>query len=296
VQDVSLSVDEAIDAPGQPTRPPLPPRHFMLLFDLSFSDVGSLRRSQLAAREIVSDSVDPKDLVTVTTYSATTGVRSLLNFTSDRAQILAAIDSLGVNQRAGVDALNMTLVEPGELARASRIDAPPPPGPKDTGNNKQGLAMAHLLEIQAMVGLQDKRNRSQQVGNLARDFTGPARLLNSVSARKRYQRNTNQIGEALRNVLLETQVTYMLTFNASKLKQDGSFHKIKVKPTGAAKGAKVSHRPGFYAPDPAGSQRPEQIRLALGQRLMAANEGGAIPTEVLAMPFAMDDERAFGPC
>ncbi len=401
VHDVSLSIDEAVRAPGQPARPALPPRHLLLLFDLSFSDVGSLQRSQIAAREIVSDSVDPKDLVAVTTYSATTGLRHLLNFTSDRAQILAAIDSMGVNQRAGVDPLNMILVEPDEVARASRINdgAQDDPG---TGANRQEIAIRHLLAIQAMVGQQDKRNRSQQVGNLAHDFTGLARLLNSVRARKQviylsegfendlmvatedqvaqramsnsaergqiwnvdssarfgdstrqhqigsmidelrrsdcvvhaidirtvgdanlegggagrgklsmggnqglsamasgtggsYQRNTNQIGQALRNVLLETQVTYMLSFDAGKLKQNGAFHKIKVKLTGAAKGAKVTHRPGFYAPDPEGSKHPEQIRLALGQKLMAANEGGAIPTEVLAMPFAMDDDRALVP-
>jgi len=400
VHDVSLSIEGAASVPGQAPPPtPVPPRHFMLLFDLSFSDVGSLQRSQLAAREIIDASIDPKDLVAVTTYSATTGVRPLLNFTSDRDQILAAIDSMGVNQRAGVDPLNMTLVEPDEVARESRIEDATQSDPKGTGIDLQQMAMAHLLEIQAMVGLQNKRARSQQVGNLARDFSGLARLLDSVRARKQviylsegfendlivasenqteqrnmsnsvergeiwnvdtnarfgdstrqnqfdsmidelrrsdcvvhtvdirtvgagnleggagggklamggnqglstmasgtggtYQRNTNQIGQALRNVLLETQVTYVLSFDASRLKQDGSFHKIKVKPVGAAKGAKLTHRPGFYAPG--GAKRPDQMRLALGQQLMAASEGGAIATNVLAMPFAMEDNNALVP-
>jgi VWFA-related protein len=401
VHDVSLSVDEAAQAPGQPAPPPLPPRHFLLLFDLSFSDVGSLQRSQNAARQIVRDSIDPTDLVAVTTYSATTGARPLLNFTSDRAQILAAIDSMGVNQPTGVDPLNLTLVERQDAVQALRIDDPVATDPKATGIDMEAEAMEHLAAIQAMVGRQDRRDRSQQVGNLAHDFTKLARLLDSVRARKQviylsegfendlmtatedqaaqrdmsgqvehgriwevdsdarfgdatrqnqldgmidelrrsdcvihavdiatigaaniegragsgrlsiggnqglsamasgtggsYQRSTNQIGQALRNVLLETQVTYLLSFNAGKLKQDGAFHKLKVKLTGAAKGAKVSHRPGFYAPTPDGATHPDQMRLALGQKLMAASEGGAIPTEVLAMPFAIDDASAMVP-
>ncbi|NIM62092.1 MAG: hypothetical protein GTO30_10650, partial [Acidobacteria bacterium] len=110
-----------------------------------------------------------------------------------------------------------------------------------------------------------------------------------------YQRANAQVSEAIRDVLLGTQVTYVLSFNAAKFKQDGAFHKIKVKGAGAAKGAKLAHRPGFYAPVPAGSMRPEQQRLALGQQLMAAGEGGAIPTDALAMPFEMENGMALVP-
>lgn len=400
VHDVSLSIEGASVSGETPEAPAQPPRHIMMLFDLSFSDVGSLQRSQLAAREIVADTIGEGDLVAVSTYAATTGVRPLLNFTSDRAQILAAIDSMGVNQPGGVDPLNLALVDPGKVLDGFFVNDPVGQNadPKGTGFDGDQLAMEHLLEIQNMVGRTDRVARSQQVGNLTRDFSGLARLLGAVSARKHviylsegfenemvtatedqsaqremsgavergkiwnvdsnarfgdstrqsqldlmidelrrsdcvvhtvdirgtgdvnletgraakvsiggnqglsamasgtggsYQRNVTEIGQALRNVLLETQVTYMLSFNAAGFKQDGGFHKIKIKPTGAAKGAKVSHRPGFYAPG--GPKRPDQVRLALGQQLMAANEGGAIPTEVLTMPFALDGERALVP-
>ncbi|NIM01667.1 MAG: VWA domain-containing protein [Acidobacteria bacterium] len=401
VHDVSLSVEGATSA-GRTGEAPaaIPPRYFMLLFDLSFSDVGSLQRSKLAAREIVADSIDDRDLVAVTTYATTIGVRPLLNFTSDRAQVLAAIDSMGVNQPGGVDPLNLALVDPSKVLDGSFINDPiqQDEDARGTGLDLDEMAQQHLLEIQNMVGRADRSARGQQVGNLVRDFSGLARLLDSVRARKQvvylsegfenemitatedqsaqramsddlasgriwevdvdqrfgdstrqsqldrmidelrrsdcvvhtvdignpgvsnlegraggrpsiggnqglsamasgtggtYQRNVSQIGKALRNILLETQVTYVLTFNANKIKKDGAFHKIKVKPVGTAKGAKVSHRPGFYAPG--GPQQPEQMLFALGQQLMAANEGGAIPTEVLTMPFALDESEALIP-
>ncbi len=405
VHDTSLSVGQKVSASsGAPGSAPAPPRYFMLLFDLSFTDVAALQRSQRAAREIVADSIDSTDLVGVATYSATTGIRSLLNFTSDRAQIVAAIDSMGVNQQSGVDPLNLALVDPARVFQGSLLGdtVQQQQDTKGTGLDFDRMANEQLLEIQRMVGQSDRRARSQQVANLIRDFSGLARLLDSVRARKQviylsegfenetitatedqavqremsdklasgrlwevdvdqrfgdstrqaqldsmidelrrsdcvlhtidisdpgganledgragggrmamggnqglsamasgtggtYQRANAQVSEAIRDVLLGTQVTYVLSFNAAKFKQDGAFHKIKVKGAGAAKGAKLAHRPGFYAPVPAGSMRPEQQRLALGQQLMAAGEGGAIPTDALAMPFEMENGMALVP-
>ena len=76
-------------------------------------------------------------------------------------------------------------------------------------------------------------------------------------------------------------------FNANKIKKDGAFHKIKVKPVGSAKGAKVSHRPGFYAPG--GQQRPDQMRLALGQQLMATSSGQVALRSIQTRAFDTTD-------
>jgi len=73
-------------------------RQFMLLFDLSFSTVSGLVRAQKAALEFVDGKLRPYDLAAVATVSATHGVRLLQGFSSDRAQVKKAVQSLGVMQ------------------------------------------------------------------------------------------------------------------------------------------------------------------------------------------------------
>ena len=68
-------------------------RHFLLLFDVSFSDAVAIRRSQMKMRDWVKTQLHPWDLVGVGIYSATTGAELLLNFTSDRKQLKLAIES-----------------------------------------------------------------------------------------------------------------------------------------------------------------------------------------------------------
>ena len=70
-------------------------RHFLLLFDLSFSSASSIRRSQVVIKDWVRTNLHPWDLVGVGIYSARTGAEVILNFTSDREQLELAIGSLG---------------------------------------------------------------------------------------------------------------------------------------------------------------------------------------------------------
>lgn len=71
-------------------------RNFLLLFDLSFSDPATIVRAREGAAGLVRDSLHPADLVAVATWAQSTGPRMVLNFTSDRGQVLRAIDTLGV--------------------------------------------------------------------------------------------------------------------------------------------------------------------------------------------------------
>ena len=70
-------------------------RHFMLLFDLTFSDPTSLLRACEAATNVLR-TLHPTDLVGVSTYSAPTGPQMILGFTPDRAQAAAAIETHGL--------------------------------------------------------------------------------------------------------------------------------------------------------------------------------------------------------
>ncbi len=73
-------------------------RHFFLFFDLSFSDPASIVRARHAAKELVTTGLNPTDLGGVATYSASSGSKLILGFTSDRSQVEVAIDTLGLPQ------------------------------------------------------------------------------------------------------------------------------------------------------------------------------------------------------
>ena len=71
-------------------------RQFLLLFDLSFSSISGLVRARRAAESFVADKLRPTDLAAVATLSVNHGVRVLLTFTSDHAQVRRAIQTLGI--------------------------------------------------------------------------------------------------------------------------------------------------------------------------------------------------------
>ncbi len=70
-------------------------RHFLFLFDLSYSDPRSLDRAQQASLQIARDSLQPADLAAVGVYSPVRGARLVLSFTSDRQQLELALSTLG---------------------------------------------------------------------------------------------------------------------------------------------------------------------------------------------------------
>jgi hypothetical protein len=112
----------------------------------------------------------------------------------------------------------------------------------------------------------------------------------------RYSRNSNDFDEAIRGVLETTSVTYVLSFQPS-VKADGKFRRVKVRLKDAARGTRVEHRPGYYAPLPFGQRSSGQRLMISAEQLMAEREGGAIPTQVLAVPLRnpTDPQRRFVP-
>jgi len=92
-------LDLKVEVPGDgpKTRTAAPPvsarRHFLLLFDLSFTSPKSAARSKEAARGIL-EKLHPSDLVAVGSYISTKGAELLLAFSGDRDQALTAIDRI----------------------------------------------------------------------------------------------------------------------------------------------------------------------------------------------------------
>jgi VWFA-related protein len=76
--------------------PPLARRHFLFLFDFTFATANEIARSREAAARFVGGGLSPDDLAAVATLSAERGARLELTFTSDRGQIIQAIQGVGL--------------------------------------------------------------------------------------------------------------------------------------------------------------------------------------------------------
>lgn len=60
--------------------------------------------------------------------------------------------------------------------------------------------------------------------------------------------NFNVVGEAFERLLERSSVTYVLVFYANDVESDGSFHRLRVRLRNGLPGARIVHRPGYYAP------------------------------------------------
>src|SRR5262249_10809047 len=99
---VPLTGFEALDVAAAKgpaaARTPVPAaarRHFLLLFDLAFSDPKPIARPRAAGTRLITQ-LQPSDLAAVATYSAPRGPQLVLGFTSDRRQLDNALGSLGL--------------------------------------------------------------------------------------------------------------------------------------------------------------------------------------------------------
>jgi VWFA-related protein len=77
-------------------RYPAARRQFFLLFDLSFSSPQGILRAREAGLTFLKDNILPHDLVAVATSSVLHGIQILTNFSNDRDQLTAALESLGL--------------------------------------------------------------------------------------------------------------------------------------------------------------------------------------------------------
>jgi VWFA-related protein len=107
--------------------------------------------------------------------------------------------------------------------------------------------------------------------------------------------NTNDLSAAMGQMLRRTGVTYVLTYQPDEIKHNGEFHKLRVELKNAPRGARLVHRPGYYAPLPFAKQSPLEKLLQTANDVMSGEESGTISTAVLAAPFLGQGEKAYVP-
>ena len=382
-------------------------RHFLMLFDLSFSAPSAIVRARDGAKKLVLQSLHPADMAGVVTFSESRGVNLLLNFTSDRRQIMKAIDELGLADP--IDRPNTDPLRVGIGDVASRLEqladtqggggGPGPAG--DLLNDRLQAQLASLQDSQRMAAVsvrEQKQSQIQgymtalsQVGLMLREAQGSTHVVllsegfdstvlmgNSVEDQERIQqiaeaaesgryweidsnerygstaalfgltqvieefkrsgaviqavdigglrasgldgsaireagvkqdglfvlandtggelfRNYNDLGDAMGEMLERTSVTYLLTFQPRDLIADGSYHRIDVKLAKSEKGARLIHRPGYYAPVPYTSAGPVEKRIRTAKMLFETTSGGNFSVQPLAIPSGQFDGRAWTP-
>ncbi len=156
-------------------------RHFLFLFDLSFSTPTSILKARLAAREALLHSLRPTDLAAVATYSLETGPRLVVTFTPDRAELARAIDTLGlasvVDQRS-TDPLRFLLLPEDSLPKGMT------PGAGASSARNEETLKENLTLITQMAQKDEKAYATGRLTGYSRSLSDLAHALSSVSGRK----------------------------------------------------------------------------------------------------------------
>jgi VWFA-related protein len=178
-------------APATPAGdiPPPARRHFLFLFDLSFSEPKAVVQAREAAKGLLAD-LHPSDLVAVATYLTSRGPELVLGFTPDREQARAAIDTLGLPElidrtqtdplRIVVESLRQDMAQFGGSEVTASSDAGRPPIREAAREDLLDRLEGFLVDSER-ASLEVEKDK---VTALTRSFTDLARLMRSVSGRK----------------------------------------------------------------------------------------------------------------
>ena len=165
--------------------PPAARRHFLFLFDLSYSAPTSIAKAQQAAHAFVLDQMHPTDLAAVGIHSVESGPQLLITFTPDRAQLARAITTLG-NPRllrlTTEDPLGFLIDAPGTTSElTSAIDV----GGVNAGITEMERSMSSYLQVIGREMAKSERNYARgQISRWADTLHQMARILSTVEGRK----------------------------------------------------------------------------------------------------------------
>ena len=149
-------------------------RQFMLLFDFSFTSPSGLLRAREAATDFVKNGLGPSDLAAVATMSVRTGLNLVLGFTSDRAQLAAAIDGMGSrdpDRKRDPLGLVFNFAPIGEPTGGSK-------------SYKEDALLEELHQTQVLFKKHDDASYRRDVTGLLKGMTQLAQALDSAQGRK----------------------------------------------------------------------------------------------------------------
>ena len=154
-------------------------RHFMLVFDLAFSQPRSLLKAQEAARDFINTLVQPRDRVAIASVDAEHGFRLLTAFTTDRNALLGAIG----------DPRNFTATDPLQIAgnpinpESKNVSGSEIPGGRQNGGGG-GSAEEQIHDINKQLTKHDDAYVRARINRVITTLGGLAKLLDAVHGRK----------------------------------------------------------------------------------------------------------------
>lgn len=121
--------------------------------------------------------------------------------------------------------------------------------------------------------------------------TGGRESLNylAVETGGRFFKDTNDLGDPLREVLDMTSRYYILGYTPDDLAGPGRFHKLKVKVR--RKATRVSHRTGYYERVPRAAQTTLQRKFEAAQLVITGVGKNDLHFSALCLPFPAEGER-----
>ncbi|HSG39463.1 MAG TPA: VWA domain-containing protein, partial [Thermoanaerobaculia bacterium] len=108
----------------------------------------------------------------------------------------------------------------------------------------------------------------------------------------------NDLAAAMDRMLKRTSVTYVLAVQPEKQPREAptAYHRLRVELTRPLTGARLTHRPGYYPPEPYSEQDPVERLLEAANQVMSGEESDALATAVLAVPFrTAGEDKAYVP-
>ena len=184
---VAISAFDVVDLAtiaDEPSSTPLPSvayRNFLLLFDLSQSTPGTIGRAQAAAKELVTEGLTRRDVAAVATYSVENGLNVVTSFTSDKALLLAAIETLGVPEY-------FKAADPLRIAVRPRVPDVFLPTLKERGETRLHVLteFRHNEAADRNRGLQatDEEGQRASVRRQLQQFGSVARMLDGLAGQK----------------------------------------------------------------------------------------------------------------
>lgn len=176
----AIDLAEKVPAGGAVSLPPAARRRFLILFDFSFSTPRAILAARRAARDFVLTGMADRDLAAIATYSVERGVRILVTFSPDRAQLSRAIETLGLEPK-GDNADPLAFV----YEQASGIGPPGLPTSRPTGGRADVAGLAESLESLSIVHrMRDDEYSRGRVRHLFQSFRELSRALDAVEGRK----------------------------------------------------------------------------------------------------------------
>jgi hypothetical protein len=105
------------------------------------------------------------------------------------------------------------------------------------------------------------------------------------------QENFNDLSQATARVLRRTGASYVLSFQPQDLEWDGEYHEIEVRLANPLRGARIFHRPGYYAPEPIRDRLLSEWRVDTAEMVLTAEEVDELQIATLVQPLGFEGGR-----